>query len=118
MNEGETPDEELLSATAKFGEATVKYYYDELCTSEVTGELSSLPKGTYYAEIKVEGTNNYYGLQERKEFVVNENFLVVNGGLDVTLYVCIFASQFIILTFALIFIRRKKAKNGEPKEMK
>ncbi len=118
MNEGETPDAELLSATAKFGKVTVKYYYDALCLFEVTDELNALSKSTYYAKITVDDTLDYTGLEEVKAFVVNESFLVVNGTLDVTLYLCIFASQFIILTFALIFIRRRKTKDDEPKGMK
>ncbi len=118
MNEGDTPDETLLSASARFGTATVKYYYDESCLQEVTGELSTLPKNTYYAKITVDGTDDYTELKEIKAFVVNESFLVVNGALDVTLYVCIYASQFIILTFALIFLRRKKADEQVAEEMK
>ncbi len=125
MNEGETPDEDLITATAKFGDVTITYYYDEnlLFPVESTGtvnstDLSTYPKSTYYAKVTVEGCADYTGLEEKVSFVVNESFLVINGGLDITLYVCIFASQFIILTCALIFLRPRKKKEEDAEAAK
>ncbi len=86
---------------AKFGDIEVRYYYDEACTQEIE-DLAALPEGEYFIKLTVDETRNYTGLSATYNFPVEHV-------IDATLYVILFVSQFVILTGALIFIRRKKS---------
>ncbi len=65
--------------------------------------------GTYYVKVIVDENINWKGATT--SFALNiVDGMTFSDGMDVTAYVCVFASQFIILACALIFIRRKKDK--------
>lgn len=106
LGEGEAP-------VAKFGEAVIRYYYDEACTQEIEGDITELAAGIYYAKATVADTSNYSDAETKFAIEVLSNFIYPNGGLDVTLFVCIFASQFLVGIYALLFVRRRKNKKNQ-----
>ncbi len=106
LGEGEAPQ-------AKFGEAVIRYYYDEACTQEIEGDLSELGVGVYWAKATVADTLNYGKAETVFAVEVLSSFIYPNGALDVSLFVSIFASQFVIGICALLFVRRRKNKKNQ-----
>lgn len=89
----------------------LEYYLDEAMTQKADfDDILDAVEGTYYVKAIVdEGANWTNAVTSFTVNVVNERGF--SDGMDITAYVCVFASQFIILACALIFIRRKKEKN-------
>ncbi len=110
LQQGYEPDPELLPE-AEWGEVIIKYYYDKECTQELDRDIKDARMGTYYVKVTVLDTINWDGLESFYTVEVYNDFLNI-GETDITLYVCLFASQFLIGLFALLFVgRRKKEKN-------
>lgn len=112
MEEGETLYEEQIP-TARFGNAVVEYFLDEACTRRFEGDIRDAKTGTYYVRVTVEGTKNYTGLKDVYALRIIDSFLKTNANIDIAVYVLIFASQFVMLTLALIFCKRRKNKKQE-----
>lgn len=93
---------------AKFGQTVLRYYYDEDCTQEIECDISELEVGTYYVKATVADTLNYSGVESKFVIEVLSSFIYPSKSLDISLFVCIFASQFVIGIFALLFVKRRK----------
>lgn len=111
INEGDMPENYM--PTSKYGTPYLKFYTDAACTQEFEGTLDEMPHGTYYVQEVVDGTNNYYEIAHVHTLEVGETFFGPNRTIDIGLYVTIYASQFVALTIALIFIRRRKQKGNK-----
>ena len=109
------PIEESELPTAKWGNdnAKIEYYLDaEMTVLADFDDIVDATAGTYYVKVTVDESLNW------KEAVTSFVITVVNqlslpDGLDITTYVMIYASQFVILTCALIFIRRRKGNKNQ-----
>lgn len=112
MEEGETLYEEQIP-TARFGNAVIEYFLDEACTRRFEGDIRDAKTGTYYVRVTVEGTKNYTELKDVYALRIIDSFLKTNANIDIAVYVLIFASQFVMLTLALIFCKRRKNKKQE-----
>ena len=110
VQQGEAPDPELLPE-AEWGDVIIKYYMDEACTQELDRDIADADMGTYFVRVTVLDTINWDGLESVYSVEVFNDFLNIQET-DITAYVCLFASQFIIGLFALLFVgRKKKQKN-------
>ncbi len=112
MEEGETLYEEQIP-TARFGNAVIEYFLDEACTRRFEGDIRDAKTGTYYVRVTVEGTKNYTELKDVYALRIIDSFLKTNANIDIAVYVLIFASQFVMLTLALIFCKRRKNKKQQ-----
>ena len=101
--------------TAKWGNDGVRleYYLDEAMTQLADfDDIVNASTGTYYVKVTVDESLNWKSAVT--SFVVNVvNKLSLPDGLDITAYVLIYASQFVILTCALIFIKRRKGNKNK-----
>lgn len=109
--EGESITADLLPQ-AQWGDYSIVYYFDAECTREAGTDLSQLRAGTYFVRVFVTDTDNYAGLSSFYTINIQSDFLSMAGDMDITLYVAIFASQFVMLALGLIFIRRRKNKRS------
>ena len=122
--EGSLPPEEQLPV-ARFGLVYMYYTYDEAGEElivDLLGDfgdsadvLRTLKPGTYYVHCLVRDNDNYRGLSESYTITVTPSFTVINGELDVGLYVVIWSTQVIALVGALLFMRRRKQKKATKK---
>ncbi len=110
LQQGDEPDPELLPE-AEWGDVIIKYYLDEACTQELDRDIRDADRGTYYVKVTVLDTINWDGLESDYIIEIFNDFLNIDGT-DITAYVCLFAAQFPIGLFALLFVgRKKKQKN-------
>ena len=107
--------DELPTAKWGNGKAKIEYYLDEEMTVLADfDDIVNATAGTYYVKVTVDESLNWK--QAVTSFVITVvNQLSLPDGLDITAYVMIYASQFVILTLALIFIRRWKRRNKRNK---
>lgn len=106
LQQGDEPDPELLPE-AEWGDVIIKYYLDEACTQELDRDIRDADRGTYYVKVTVLDTINWDGLESDYIIEIFNDFLNIDGT-DITAYVCLFAAQFPIGLFALLFVGRKK----------
>ncbi len=101
--------------TALWGNDSLRleFYLDDAMTHKADfADILDAEAGTYYVKVIVDEADNWKGTVT--SFTLNVvDALSFSDGMDVTAYVCIFMSQFIILACALIFIKRKKDKKNK-----
>ncbi len=112
--EGENPPEDQ-KPLARFGEVHLYYFYDEACTEIVLDDISELDDGVYYVRAVVAGTDNYTALDNMYTFTILPTFSTFGNNMDIGLYVTIWSIQVVALLGAVLFVRRRKQKNGTKK---
>lgn len=90
------------------GQVIIKYYTDEACTQEFTGDISKAPEGSYWVVAIVEATENYEGIQS-----IPYAFSI-EGGFNVGLVVSGIVISVLLLgaVLALVLITIKKRQKG------
>ncbi|MDE6188924.1 MAG: hypothetical protein K2G37_01390 [Clostridia bacterium] len=115
-SEGGLPSlEDFETVASKYGKATVKYYTDEACTQEYTGNLSDAGKGTYYVVVEVEGNANYKGCRQTFTVAVSGNGS--NAGLIVGIVLAVVALLAVgAVVIVIVLKKKKKSPNDEEDE--
>lgn len=98
---------------AYYGPTVIEYYYDEDMTERVEVSVSELLEGTYYAKACVYESKNYTGLAFRTHvFDVVSGFIPHNRNVDIIAIVILLTVEMVVLTYGLIFVRRRKENNN------